>query len=76
MDAEVFPAHAVHLVQSASSQLGLIADYALQITVSTRPQQDIFIRSIAAGVNHLEDRGPGNRITRFEAVEGWSGQVP
>ncbi|MHA7167115.1 AlbA family DNA-binding domain-containing protein [Arthrobacter bambusae] len=70
MDAEVFPAHAVHLVQAASSQLGLMADYALRINMFTRPQQDIFIRSFAAGTNNLEDRGPENSITHFEAVEG------
>lgn len=70
MDAEVFPAHAVHLVHAVSSQLGLVADYALRITMFTRPQQDIFIRSFATGTNHLEDRGPGNSITRFEAIEG------
>lgn len=70
MDAEVFPAHAVHLVQAVSMQLGLVADYALRITTFTRPQQDIFIRSFVSGVNHLEDRGPGNSISRFEAVEG------
>ncbi|WP_405475842.1 helix-turn-helix domain-containing protein [Paenarthrobacter ilicis] len=71
MDAELFPANAVHLVKTASEHIGLPAvDYSLEIMLFTAPAQDIFIRAVVAGVNALENRSDANRIAMPEVVAG------
>lgn len=70
MNAEIFPAHAVHLIQVVSRQLGIVADYAVRIVMHTEPHRKVFICTFETGTQGVQPAGPTNAISQFEVVEG------